>query len=307
MINFNLSDSKNYKDVQNQLNGLIQKHLPAGSYTESVGHYIEGSLNFSLFVRSDADVLMSHGAADKNYHWKLKSDKTYYNHHTQRKHLLVPGQLLVDRIHKSDKLSAFTNQNVHSVGWPRLDMLLELQQQHNASKKITGKTKVLWAPTHDYNKKGSSQVVISSFPEFEPFFEQLAADYDVSVSLHPRNRKDKTPTYQKLIEADVVISDLGTMVWEAWALGKTLIFPDWILKERMLKHKKHSAEWRIFAEGFGLHATDIDHMKALIAEAPAMDERTKNFFEYYLDPQYLGSSGKRIADLLLALDGQQKN
>ncbi|MEE2001523.1 CDP-glycerol glycerophosphotransferase family protein [Alkalimonas sp. MEB108] len=302
MINFNLTTSKNYLGVQSQLNTLIQKHLPAGSYTETTLEYVEGALNFTMFVMQQADVLMSHGAADKNYHWKKYANKSFVNEQTRRKHLFVPGNLLVDRISQSRKLPSFNRTNVHSVGWPRLDALIALQNEYDKVKPATGKKNVLWAPTHDYNRKGANADVISSYPDFEPYMEQLAVHYDVNVSLHPRNRKDKKPTYQQLLEADVVISDLGTMVWEAWALGKTLIFPDWIIKERMLKHKKNSAEWRIFAEDYGLHASSIEHMKDVIAESPAMDTRTKEFFEYYLDPKYLGCSGKRIADLLLALD-----
>jgi CDP-glycerol glycerophosphotransferase (TagB/SpsB family) len=302
MINFNLTASNNYVGVQSQLNQLIQQHLPAGSYTETTQQYVEGALNFTMFVMQQADVLMSHGAADKNYHWKKYPDRSYVNEQTRKKHLLVPGQLLIDRITKSKKLPSFNQSNVHSVGWPRLDTLMALQKEYDKTKQLGGKKKVLWAPTHDYNRKGESKDIISSYPDFEPFLDQLATDFDVNVSLHPRNRVDKKPTYQQLLEADVVISDLGTMVWEAWALGKTLIFPDWILKDRMLKHKKNSSEWQIFAEGFGLHATSIGHMKDLIHESPAMDARTKEFFEYYLDPTYLGCSGKRIADLLLLLD-----
>ena len=49
--------------------------------------------------------------------------------------------------------------------------------------------------------------------------------FDFEVSLHPRNRKDKRPTTYGILDCDYVISDFGTMVYEAWALGKPVIFP----------------------------------------------------------------------------------
>ncbi|SEA29954.1 hypothetical protein [Alkalimonas amylolytica] len=134
MINFNLTSSKNYIGVQSQLNKLIQQHLPAGSYTETTLEYVEGALNFTMFVRQQADVLMSHGAADKNYHWKKYLDKSFVNEQTRRKHLFVPGNLLVDRISQSRKLPSFNRTNVHSVGWPRLDALIALQNEYDKDK-----------------------------------------------------------------------------------------------------------------------------------------------------------------------------
>jgi len=43
------------------------------------------------------------------------------------------------------------------------------------------------------------------------------------------------PTMQPLVDADVVIADAGSTIYEAWALGKPVIFPDWLGKGRSAK------------------------------------------------------------------------
>jgi CDP-glycerol glycerophosphotransferase (TagB/SpsB family) len=303
MINFNLTSSNNYHLVQSQINGLIQRHLPAGSWSESEG-YVPGKLNFTLFIDNEAEVLMSHGAADKSYHWKRDKEGLRLNHHRRRSHLLVPGEFLAQRISSSGGLHFKAPRQVHVVGWPRLDLLLDLARKPSIFRfSWFGKRRrrVLWAPTHDYSKKGQKKVSLSSYPDFEPYIQELEKYYDVAVALHPRNRKDKAPTDTLLLWADVVISDFGTLVYEAWALGKQVIFPDWLIRDKLVKYLPHAAEGRIFAESIGLHAGGFEEMCDMIAENSPLDEKSRQFIEHYLEPDYHGCSAKRAADLLLEL------
>lgn len=307
LVNFNLSKSKNYALVQKQLLDVIKRHLPQDSWRESHEQYVEGCLNFTLFIAQEADVLMSHGAADKSYHWKSDDLGRRFNHERRRSHLLVPGQFLVDRIVSSRSLR-FDSEHVHSVGWPRLDLLLEAQRQaakaSDASQ--TSRKKVLWAPSHDYSKKGDEQVSLSSYPEFVPYVDELRKRYDVDVSLHPRNRGDKAPTKDSLVDCDVVITDFGTMVYEAWALGKQVIFPFWLIGERMLHYGKGSFEAKIFRERIGLHADSFEQMCEFIDTHRAIEPAHRQMIDHFLEPSYLGCSGKRIADLLLDLAQQKR-
>ena len=71
----------------------------------------------------------------------------------------------------------------------------------------------MWAPTHDFRKRGEEKRSTSSYPDFDAFTAQMEERYDYHVSLHPRNRKKKRPTADLLVEADVVISDFGTIVY----------------------------------------------------------------------------------------------
>lgn len=299
MINFNRTKSKNYALVQDQILALIQEHLPAGTFSESVNQHVQGCLNFTLFINKQAEVLMSHGAADKSYHWKADEAGLPLNQGKSRQHLLVPGPFLAERIIGSPLLE-FTQAQVHSVGWPRLDLLCDLQ----ARRAVTPgeRKRVLWAPSHDYAKHGPEREVLSSFPAFLPFVDRLRERYDVTVSLHPRNRKNKTPTDQPLVDSDVVISDHGTMVYEAWALGKQVIFPHWLIGERMERHLPESAESLIFQRRIGAHAQSFEHLCELIDSAAAIDESARGFLDHYIDPRWAGCSGKRVAELLLQLD-----
>jgi hypothetical protein len=303
VIHFKLTTSRNYKGVQDQLLGLIKKHLPAAAWTESE-QYRKGALNFSLFIEQKSDVLMSHGAADKNYHFRKGKNgrgAARLNHTLGRKHLLVPGPWLKRRI-TSSKVLAFSAAQVHVVGWPRLDLLFEELDAHEKSlSQVAGqcRKRILWAPTHDYYRQGTDDVSLSSYPEFEDYLPKLSERFDVGVSIHPRNRSDKTPTQSSLVEADVVISDFGTMVYEAIALGKQVIFPSWIIGDRIRQHLKHSAEHRIYSEKLGLHAESFEHLLEMIDAGTKLDARSREFFDDFLPPATYRRSGQLIADFLL--------
>lgn len=300
MINFVLHTSKNYEQVQSQINQAIQKWLAPRDFSESLEQYIEGSLNFTLFIDKEADVLMSHGAADKNYMWRKAADGGYVNHQRRRSHLFVPGAFLVDRISKSELSSA--GLVAEPVGWPRLDGLVA---QLAGLPRNDGRRRVLYAPTHDFHVTGDG-VVMSSYPAFMPFFERLQNRFDCEMSVHPRNRKDKQPTFNALLWADVVVSDHGTMVWEALALGKVVIFPTWLIGDSMKKYKKNSAEWHMFEKGYGWHAQSFEHLLELIENPQSMSSATRAFLDHYLLPSAYSCSGKLIAERLLALDAEKQ-
>lgn len=300
MINFVLTKSTNYGKIQSQINSAIQKWLPHKSFQESVGRYVGGALNFTLFIDEEADVLMSHGAADKNYMWRKDEDGTFVNELRRRKRLFVPGDFMVQRINNSKLARA--GLKVEAVGWPRLDALID-QSAQLGTLSVAGKPRVLYAPTHDFHILGDG-VVMSSYPDFMPFYERLQTLFDCEMSVHPRNRQEKEPTFEALLRADVVISDHGTMVWEALALGKTVIFPTWIIGKRMLKYKKNSGEWHLFDKSYGWHARDFDHLVSMIKTPPPMNPETRSFLDHYMLPAAHGKSGQLIANRLLTLAEQ---
>src|SRR5690606_34497442 len=108
-------------------------------------------------------------------------------------HVFVPGEWLKRRLVASKRLS-LTADRVHAVGWPRLDTLLKLQAQSPLPPAAGRRKRILWAPTHDYARRGDAHVSLSSYPEFEEYIPVLEKHFDVQVSLHPRNRRDKVPT-----------------------------------------------------------------------------------------------------------------
>ena len=96
-IHFVLDRADSYQGVQAQLLDLIDPHLP--DPRPERGDYRPGALNFCLFIRPRADVVMSHGVADKNYLWS--SDGQGKRLANQRQDLLVPGEWLRRRLLES--------------------------------------------------------------------------------------------------------------------------------------------------------------------------------------------------------------
>ena len=268
-INLVHTSSRNYAGVQQQLLGAITKHLPPEDVSTTIGTLSPNSLNFSLFILQPTDVLMSHGLADKNYF--LRKDTNGERISNRLKHLLVPGEWLKRRLLKAESLEVDA-ERIHVVGWPRLDALLATQQAKPVVPRQLGvRPKVLWAPTHDYARRGKDQESYSSYPgllEFVPMFEK---HFDFSVSLHPRNRQDKQPTNHSLLDCDYVISDFGTIVYEAWALGKPVIFPHWLIGRPIKEHLGRSAETLIFRERLGLHAKSPKQMVDFVMDGTGID------------------------------------
>jgi hypothetical protein len=289
-----LHDSLSYEAVQRQLYDLIAAQLPAPAPQR--GRYRAGALNMSLFARTRSDVLMSHGVADKNYLWSADGQgKRLAN---QREHLLVPGEWLRQRLLDSPAIRLGPDQ-IHVVGWPRLDSLAREAPLRRRSR--NGKPRILWAPTHNGRKRGETARSTSSFPAFENYLRTLARFAWVDVSVHPRNRTDRTPTGATLPQSDVVVADFGTTVYEAWALGKPVIFPRWLLADRISEYMPGSAEAWIFDQRIGYHPDSFDELVDIVRAGPTITSDVADFMEQYLPPALLGRSSARVAEVLKAL------
>ena len=298
-INLVHAKSKNYAGVQQQILGAITRHLAPEDVSTTVGRLAPGSLNFSLFILQPTEVLMSHGLADKNYFLRKDADGEYISN--RLKHLFVPGEWLKRRLLKTEGLEVDA-ERIHVVGWPRLDALLATQQEMPVVPRSPGaRPKVLWAPTHDYARRGKDRDSMSSYPELMEFIPMFEKHFDLAISLHPRNRKNKQPTHHSLLDCDYVISDFGTIVYEAWALGKPVIFPHWLIGRRIKRHLGSSAEGFIFHERLGLHAKSPKQMIDFVMDGASIDERTSDFMDDYLAPAFAGHSGERVAALLQSL------
>lgn len=292
-INFVLDRAEAYQMVQKQLLDLIDAHLPDPKPAR--GAYVDGALNFCLFIRPRSDVVMSHGVADKNYLWS--SDGQGKRLANQRQDLLVPGQWLKRRLLESAAIKVEA-EHLHVVGWPRLDGLIG--EVPSRSRRMLGESKprVLWAPTHNRRKRGETGRSTSSFPEFENYLRALSRFAWVDVSVHPRNRTDHTPTGASMPRADIVVADFGTTVYEAWALGKPVIFPRWLLADRIADFLPGSAESHIFSERIGYHPDSFDEMIDIIRSEPRITPDVRAFIDDFLDPRYFGTSSARVAQVL---------
>ncbi|MCK6263243.1 hypothetical protein KP803_08130 [Vibrio sp. ZSDE26] len=299
-INFKKRRNAAYKQVQSNINESIINHLDCREYSNKP-IYHPRLINITYFIRQEADVLMSHGVADKNYLSMRDSEGRMIN---KFQHVLVPGPWLKNRLMALPGLTLKEDQ-IHVVGWPRLDPLCKVRKKYLEQKGESSQPNVLWAPTHDHRKRGKSKESTSSYPRFGEHSEEMNSLYNYTIALHPRNRTSKEPTTVSLAESDFVISDFGTMVYEAWALGIPVIFPRWILKDRVIKYVKGSAEAYIFENNIGLHAESIEDVHRIISENKPLGDDVKLFMEQYLPSEYLGNSGMIIAEKLRTLPIQR--
>ncbi len=332
-INFVWLPGKTYAGVQEQIFSLIEECLPPKSVVHTVGDAVDGALSLSLFIRqgreelklrTPADIVMAHGIADKRYFFIRESgtDRPLVNKY---KYIFVPGAWHVNRLVEGRFRRnpiyqiQLRDDQIRKVGWLRLDPLLAAQS--NSVKVPSKKLRVLWAPTHNMvAAKGknpeTAESTPSSFPRFHKHKWTMRRKYDYQISVHPRNRKSKVPTGNQLAWADVVVSDFGTMVFEAWALGKPVIFPRWCIDvETLIKRNPLSAEAYIYKNRIGLHPETPREMhqmlktirKSLVSEN-VLDLRgngVARFVDHYIDPETRGSDAQRTADELVKIALQE--
>lgn len=288
-----------YVHVVEALSNPIIKHLPEGSagFTERPGI----GLNLRFFSESRItqlgkcpvgpnDVFMSHGIGDKNY-WVADRISPY-------PHVLVPGPAWKERIEKGGYRG-----KVWITGYTKLDPIF--QGQYVRQKRA--KPYIVWAPTHIYSGRHRGR---SSYPWCMDHIKEIPDEYETCMALHPASklsrRLKQDVTLQELLDADVVIADAGSTLYEAWALGKPVIFPDWLCKDDVLAHFEadpDNLEYRIYNEGIGYHAESMEHLIKLIDVAlrDGMRPQEIDFMESIFPSDLRGNAGKLAAKALMEI------
>lgn len=234
------------------------------------------------------DVFISHGIADKNYWIGNKIDQFNY--------AFCPGQIWHNRMRDTGYKG-----EIFITGYTKLDPLF----QGKIEKVERDKPYVVWLPTHGYNNKHKGR---SSYPMFLQYIDHISDKYIVSNGMHPTTkmhaRKKQVPTIQELVDADVVIADAGSTLYEAWALEKPVIFPDWICKKDVMSHfSPDNLEYQIYAKEIGYHAKDMKHMNQLIERAlqDGMKDEEKEFINGIFPEHLRGKSGETAARALIEI------
>jgi len=306
-VNFVYLQATDYMDVQQQIFGLIRDRITDVEVTETVEERRRDAINLGLHIRKGRgassrpmpiDVLMSHGLADKSY--LLATDTAGRRLVNRYEHVLVPGpwfrrRLRRARWHLPGRRVSLRHDQIHIVGWPRLDPLFEAEQCRAPPN--GRKLRLLWAPSHNVTSRARS---FSSYPAFERCLPVLADTFEVRTSLHPTNRSEKAPTAGDLTWADIVVSDFGTMLYEAWALGKCVIMPTWLLPPEIGQGfgRRRSAEGYIYAGRIGNHARSLAHLVELAEACQPPGADVDELMTQILEPRYRGQSAQRIAELL---------
>jgi len=283
-----------YKYAIQALSNPIIQHLKNAGYSNrpltTINCRFFSSKRINQFMKVPVgpyDIFFSHGIGDKNY-WIGKNIKDY-------KYAFVPGPAWEQRMRKTGYKG-----EIFVCGYTKLDPLLNGEVKRN----IHEKPYIVWMPTHGYNSTHNGR---SSYPECLELINRIPKCYDKSLALHPTSKLNSnikhTPTFQELLDADVVIADAGSTIYEAWILEKPVIFPDWICKKDVLNHFKHDPdnfEYRIYNESIGYHASDMEHLNKLIdlALKYGMKDMSKEFINNIYPVKIRGQAGKLAAKYL---------
>jgi hypothetical protein len=284
-----------YLQAIEALAGPIIKHLPkkeAGyihipAFGQNLRFFSEMRINQQgKHPVGPNDIFMSHGIGDKNY-WTANNIAGY-------KHALVPGNAWKKKI----EAGGYRGE-IHVVGYTKLDPLFNGEYIRQKKEKPC----IVWAPTHGYNGKHRGR---SSYPQCMVLINEIPDCYEKIMALHPTSRIHKKTkhdvTMQELLDADVVIADAGSTLYEAWALGKPVIFPDWICKKDVLAHfNSENLEYQIYNKGIGYHAKDMEHLIKLIevALSKGMQDIEIEFMEKIFPSELRGVAGKKAAEVLI--------
>lgn len=281
-----LTDQENffsvYKNVLKSFIDPILKYLPEGSISEksipdaiNIHFFQEPVIRQRVQAEVGTSIFMSHGIADKHYRDGYLVKMFDF--------ICVSGPLWVDKMLKE----GIAADKILKVGYTKLDPIF----QGVITRTPHDKKRVLWAPTHANH--------VSSYPGFLPYLEKFPSELEVIASPHPFHKQNRLPTMQELVDADVVISDTGSLVYEAWAVGKPVIFLDWLIKDAVAG----TFEDRIYKQKIGLHADNFDHLIRLVYRAidEGVDARAIEFIDAIFAPGLRGTSGAVTATKLREL------
>lgn len=281
-INFITVESESYTRIITSIVDPIRKYLPDSLVSDR--RALKDAVNVHFFnekeYRSEVahcgiNVSMFHGIADK----QIRTGEQVNFHD----YVFVPGPIWLNQLVRD----GVPRSKLFVVGYPKLDPLFTIQPPAESTKQT-----VLYAPTHSKS--------CSSYPAFKEFLHSFPSHLHFGVSLHPYDQVHPKPTMEELVSADVVISDTSSIVYEAWSLGKPVIFPDWLVKDKVMSDWPNSIPAKIYSEKIGYHAYNFDHMIELIdlALIQGIDGKTQQFMRQILPQRLRGKSGEVTAQVL---------
>jgi len=265
----------NYEVVDRAHVEPILAHLKEGVIAyEPSSVDLNVSLSWEIFPK--ADVFLSHGLADKN--WRNADKMSGYGH------VLVSGpawkEKLVDQGMSPDAISV--------VGYPFLDPVWDLERSREF---------LMWAPTHEATPDVTSEGRFSG-----ALLDRLKREFSLEIISHPVHSKRLFRDF--LPKAAVVIADAGSTLYEAWAFGVPVVFPDWLVKETILKQWPGSFEAVIYERGLGWHANSEEELVDLVRmawETGELGTGVEEFVEGILPSELRGRSGEVAARELMRL------
>lgn len=286
MINF-IYENSTYIKVLDTLVDPIVKHLE-GIHVKTF-YYNHDMINVSFFCDSKTTpkrgIFMSHGIADKN--WRNFESVLSYDY------VCVSSEAWKQKMISQ----GIPEKRLLICGYSKLDSMFPFQKEPKEDDEIV----VLYAPTHNMGEPSSNSV--SCYPRLNALIGNHPSDIRIIHSVHPANKENYIPTTDLYKYADVVISDCSSTLYEAMALDIPVVFPDWLVRDMILRCFPNSFEDVIYKKGIGYHANNIEELWYLIRKAKkeGLSDKTKIFIDSIIPPHLRGNSGKTTADILIEL------
>ncbi|MCW3489258.1 CDP-glycerol glycerophosphotransferase family protein [Dethiobacter alkaliphilus] len=282
-----------YYDVVTSIIEPIAAHLKPHTYIISPGYLDDKKyLNVRFFnepskeINSAKTVFIPHGIADKGNRdaKKVRGLKAVF----------VSGPAWKRKLTRQGLDPGIIRVN----GWPKLDPLFN----RPVKRQTAGKIRILFAPTHTRSK-------VTIFHKMDDILKQFDSSYEVVVSPHPFDwqriyKNEVIPTYLQLPKVDAVITEHSSIFYEAWSLGIPVIFPDWLVRDKLLGYLAGDSFTRkVYERSLGYHVKSAEELleKVQHAVTAGVDDNVREFMEGIFPAKLRGRSGLVTARHLLKL------
>lgn len=285
------------------INRPVQYELTARGIPWTVGREpVDNAINLYGASRSvftyrparETAVLMSHGIASKGIRARLCHDFHY---------ALAPSLAHRDEMTRT----GYPKWRAPIVGYTKLDWLLNPKLRRTLTAPTRDdRIRVLYAPTHggggeqftDPNTPTESKATLrTTWWRRDEILTQLDPDvFDVVECWHPRYTPGNKATLEQYLNADVVIADGGSTLWEALALRIPVITPEWLLDEGL--RRARNLEGVYYRSGDGYRATTPTELPVIVEHA-AKQGHTRNLDQWAdtaCPPELRGHSAQAHAD-----------
>lgn len=230
------------------------------------------------------NIMIHHGVANKGYVTACSCQ-----HVLQNCDYVISFGNRWNKIFESMKIP---KDRIKMCGSLKIDYLYNLQKEIKEEENT-----ICYAPTHN-----NCRNMLSSFPEFLKHINKIDDKYKVLVSPHPFNSDGHIATTEAMCRSKVVICDSSSTIYEALALGKTVIFTDFITKNAVLKVFHHTQEAEIYQKQLGYHfeCDSENHINKIIKNAfeNGISKNMKDFIDNIIAPDCIGYVGRNIALLI---------
>lgn len=289
-INFVVNDPSAYESVIQEMIQSVRLYLPDSVISDAA---VEDEVNVHFFVPGDwnyrdracfengVKVFLPHGISDKGY----RTGETLKDFDF----ICVSGPLWVEKLTGE----GIPKEKLFIGGYPKLD---EVFAGRNAQKRLTERKRVVYAPTH-------TNSWACSYDRLTGDLIKLPDGFEVITSLHPYNSCNHQSSSEHLIHADVVITDTGSLIWEAWALNIPVVFPDWLIKDSLISAWPTTLTSYVYREGIGYHAESLETLleQVCIAAEQGITDREQRLIERVFPRELRGISGRFTAEHLMRI------